>query len=340
MRLRLASSVTRLLRRGVGPVAAVSLLPTFVVVPLIAVGAEPMSSRPSGTVAVQPVRPRVMYVIETGRHAGQVAVADNDGTNRDQLTRGPSYKDNPRWSNGGGRILYLDNGNEETRLFPYLRVMRADGTLKRTLIGGARYDVMDMAWGPAGARVAVTMTSGRGSSAVTDVFIYSMATGRLTRLHVDIPHRSPRSIDWSRDGTSLVFSALEFDDNTPESGSQLYTVRPDGSGLQQVTRASDGVFHEQPRWSPDGSRLVYHRTDEAGGPCVESIRLVAADGTGNSRVPLPCDMLAATWSPNGRRLLVETTDGNQLVAISSALDGTRRRTVVRNAVFASWQPAP
>jgi Tol biopolymer transport system component len=299
--------------------------------------ASPVANRPMALPARRSAGPRVLYVVNAGRHGGQIATADADGTHRTLLTRG-SQKDNPRWSNGGGRILYLDEGDEETRLFPFLRVMGSEGQGKRTLIGGPRFEIMDMAWGPAGGRVAVTMTAGRGNAAVTDVFMYSMRTGNLTRLHVNIPHRLPRSIDWSRDGKLLVFSALEFDDNTPDSGSQLYAVRPDGSGLRRITTASDGVFHEQPRWSPNGSQLVYHRTDEAGGRCVESVRLVAADGSHDRRVPLPCDMLGANWSPNGRRLLVETTDGDQLVAVGSALDGTRRRTVVRNAFFASWQP--
>ena len=87
------------------------------------------------------------------------------------------------------------------------------------------------------------MTAGRGSAAITDVFLYSMRTGNLTRLHIDIPHRIPRSADWSRNGKTLVFSALEFDDNTPEDGSNLFTVRPDGSGLTQLTEPSNGVFH-------------------------------------------------------------------------------------------------
>ncbi len=165
----------------------------------------------------------------------------------------------------------MDEGNDETRLFPFLRVMRADGQGKRTLIGGTRFDIRDMAWGPSGARVAVTMTAGRGSAAITDVFLYSMRTGNLTRLHIDIPHRIPRSVDWSRNGKTLVFSALEFDDNTPEDGSNLCTVRPDGSGLTQLTDPSNGVFHEQPRWSPDSSQLVFHRSDEGGGRCPESV---------------------------------------------------------------------
>src|SRR3954471_10753050 len=57
------------------------------------------------------------------------------------------------------------------------------------------------------------------------------------------------------------------------SGSQLYTVRPKGHELRQITHVDgDAVF---PDWSPDGRRIVFALETGDG----SSIELVNADGS-------------------------------------------------------------
>ena len=62
---------------------------------------------------------------------------------------------------------------------------------------------------------------------------------------------------WSPDGANLAFS----DGNSASSldtGTNLWVVRPDGTGLSQITGFSDGInrFPHGALWSPDGSALV------------------------------------------------------------------------------------
>ena len=55
---------------------------------------------------------------------------------------------------------------------------------------------------------------------------------------------------WSPDGKRIAF----YSDRSGVY--QIWTIRPDGSGLQQLTFAPDpGVVY--PVWSPDGTRLAY-----------------------------------------------------------------------------------
>jgi Tol biopolymer transport system component len=65
--------------------------------------------------------------------------------------------------------------------------------------------------------------------------------------------------DWSPDGTKLVVTTkplVHFEDGP----SDLFTIAPNGTGLTQLTdSASSGVRYTQPRWSPDGSAILYTR---------------------------------------------------------------------------------
>ena len=46
--------------------------------------------------------------------------------------------------------------------------------------------------------------------------------------------------------------------------SQIWLIRPDGSGLRQATDAPNGAMSFN-QWSPDGSQLIY---SDIGGPNV------------------------------------------------------------------------
>ncbi len=70
---------------------------------------------------------------------------------------------------------------------------------------------------------------------------------------------------WSPDGTRLAFKA---------DSSQVYTVRPDGSGLTLISDVpADGdssIF-----WSPDGAKVAFHNSNNG----FVDIYVAAADGT-------------------------------------------------------------
>jgi TolB protein len=110
-------------------------------------------------------------------------------------------------------------------------------------------------------------------------------------------------LDWSPDGSRL---ACEGNGDPPSERDGIYTVRSsDGGGLVRVTknpfgipfccpvRNQDGV----PGYSPDGSRIVFGRTDQTSD---FAVFVVNADGTGLHQVtPWGLEARNGRWSPDG-----------------------------------------
>lgn len=76
---------------------------------------------------------------------------------------------------------------------------------------------------------------------------------------------------------------------------RIWTVRPDGSGLTEVTKAGPDEHDVDPVFSPDGKRILF--TSTRGG--TTGIWTVLLDGSQAQRI---CDGDQAEWSPDGRQI--------------------------------------
>jgi Tol biopolymer transport system component len=86
----------------------------------------------------------------------------------------------------------------------------------------------------------------------------------------------------------IVFSAdLGF-------GGEIYTIRPNGTGLQQLTELDGNAFH--PDWSPDGTRIVFWLEDQA-------IYIMNADGSDLHEVTSPGGQ--PSFTPDGHHVVYE-----------------------------------
>ncbi len=111
-----------------------------------------------------------------------------------------------------------------------------------------------------------------------------------------------------------------------DEGTQVYTVRPNGHDLQQVTNAHRDAT--TPDWSPDGQWLAYSL-----GEC--QIALIRPDGTDRhiipSQTPGGCETDPA-FTPDGEHLVFELYDpsNNDDDAIwTMNLNGGERRRIAR-----------
>jgi Tol biopolymer transport system component len=100
------------------------------------------------------------------------------------------------------------------------------------------------------------------------------------------------SPDISDDGSVVVF----YSQDLPEG--DVYVVRPDGTGLRQVT--ADSAVDRVPRLSPDGSTVTYFST-RGGGLQVWS---TSVDGSRTQQVSYAEQASTSVWSPDGSRLAI------------------------------------
>jgi len=103
-------------------------------------------------------------------------------------------------------------------------------------------------------------------------------TGELGRLLV---------VDWLPDlggrGDRILFTSNQ--DGPASVSANLYTVRPDGSGLTQLTHARGGsVQYLSASFSPDGDWITAARTPGTGKAGNADVFVMRADGTDLRRV--------------------------------------------------------
>ena len=280
----------------------------------------------------------------------EIEVSDLDGSDRRRLTENGDLDKLPMWSPDGSRIAFvrIDHGITPTR-DGGIYTIAPDGSDERAIMEFrirdwlAGQDIEDrfgnggLAWSPDGkmlALVANEIEHGRGengeySSAkrITRSVLYTVGAdgSGLRRLattsgdYFDVIFGSPA---WSPDGETIAF--LRTEGGLGMTGLRLYTIRPDGSGLEELAllhenvRAGHSAKHSL-SWSPDGASLLLGM-----GYAI----VVNADGSGFREVAWGS---GASWSPDGSRIAIvgrPDRDSNH-VLYTIAPDGSDQRMLVR-----------
>jgi Tol biopolymer transport system component len=83
----------------------------------------------------------------------------------------------------------------------------------------------------------------------------------------------------------------------------LWTIRPDGTDLQQLTRGED-TFTFAPQWSKDGTRISYWGAGGGGeaGLAGSGIWIMNWDGSEKTLLT-PFNGVESTWSPDGTQIV-------------------------------------
>jgi len=107
-------------------------------------------------------------------------------------------------------------------------------------------------------------------------------------------------------------SKIAFVSDRAEEVLQIWTINPDGTSPRQLT--FDPGEKTQPKWSPDGSRLLYVApggTDDFGNELGLDLWVIFADGTGIARVTrFEGDDTDPAWSPDGSQIAFTSTRAN------------------------------
>jgi hypothetical protein len=90
--------------------------------------------------------------------------------------------------------------------------------------------------------------------------------------------------DWSHDGSLIVYSTRPskvFD----QGESELVTIRPDGTGRTVITKfGMNGPRGDHPRWTPDGTAILYAQRSGAGRNTAVHVWVIRTDGSSDTAV--------------------------------------------------------
>jgi len=202
---------------------------------------------------------RLAFVVKDADHPeGSIWTANADGSGAALLSGGgtvcPVGLFHPAWSPDGTKlavVCYPDGDDHESVAVLNL----ATGSLTR-LADFTHPDAVDSAptWSPDGRTIAFEIVHWDPTGAFVDGSVVATVPSEGGDVHrLTSPDLFMVHPDWRPDGTELVMNNLGPD---AEPGN-LFTVRPDGSGLHQLTVASkDGHMRiETPRWDPSGTRI-------------------------------------------------------------------------------------
>ena len=199
----------------------------------------------SGFPAVSPDGRRLVVSERTGRGRPDdrtgLAVWNTDGTDPRRIFRAEGSVLAPQWSSDGEWIVFGVGNYFLARTRPaHLMMVRADGSGGRVLTTGEG-NAGFPSFSPQGTEVVYRFWSDKAGG-LRVVTLADGAVRTLTTGYDNFPVWSPR-------GDRIVFSRLADDDF------DIYTMRPDGSGVTRLTTSPGNDSH--PAWSADGDHILF-----------------------------------------------------------------------------------
>ena len=248
----------------------------------------------------------------------ELYLMDYDGSGPAPVTANRSINMSPNWSPDSRSLAFTSYMNG----YPFLyRVFPFERRPVQLLAGYAGIN-SSPAWSPDGRVVAMTLSKDGNP----EIYLLTVATGAFRRLTTNTAIDTEPT--WSPTGRDLAFVSDR------SGAAQLYVMDADGANLRRLTSSG---FNTQPRWSPKGDVIVF--TSRQGN---HDLWTVNVDGSGLRQLTAgPGDNESASWAPNGRHIVFQSSrlGGTQLYTMLA--DGTGQQVLTGGPGQASspaWSP--
>jgi eukaryotic-like serine/threonine-protein kinase len=228
-----------------------------------------------------------------------------------RVTTGEHVDWNPVWSSDGRYLYFASDRSGVINLFRIPIDERSGAVGKPEPVTTSTQASMLFSVARFGNRIAY---AGDETRTILERFAFDPATGAVAEPAVEIA-QTPNliaTIDASRDGQWIVYQT-----SLPQE--DLFVLRPDGTDLRQLT--DDKHKDRQPRWSPDGKRIVFYsnRGDNTGRRY--EVWTIRPDGSQLERAVIVRDrrVFHPIWSPNGELLACDFGDNEALIDLTQPL---------------------
>jgi TolB protein len=204
----------------------------------------------------------------------------------------------PAWSPDGTKIAFGQASvvGGETQ-FAEIYVMNANGTGQRQVThftAGKPFttDLFDPAWSPDGKQLVFEVRNSKKGDPPNRraLFIVNADGSDLSQL-TEWSLNAGDSPDWSPDGRLILFRSVS---TANRHHGNLYTIHPDGSGLNRLTNYPAPKTVLTGSFSPDGKWITFARFTEMPYPAIYVMRV---NGTGVRRVTADKALYEPDWGP-------------------------------------------